>query len=47
MPGASQGGGETFYFFIIRDRTFKHKYRYFHIYQKKKSIQGVPLKTLR
>ena len=26
-------GGNIFIFFIIRDRTFKHKYNYFHINQ--------------
>ena len=36
FPRASQVGGGNIYiliFFISRDRTFKHKYQYFHIYQ--------------
>ena len=27
-------GGNIYFFFIIRDKTFKHKYKYFHIHQR-------------
>ena len=34
FKGVPGGRGQYLYiFFILRDRTFKHKYQYFHIYQ--------------
>ena len=44
LLGARRGRGKISIFFIIRDRTFKHKYHYLRIIQRtlKKKLPGAP-----
>jgi len=46
LSGAYQGEGKFFIFFIIRDKTIKHKYQYLHLNQRNSTknffARGVP-----